>query len=147
MIRGFLAGPPATRRPFARAHLTFPSLALAGDAFLLIDTGADSTVLAPADAAQLRVSLAQLPPGRSSAGVGGTTPTVTAPAIVTLGTFSFPVTLRILAPATPSQVQALSTIPSLLGRDILAHFALFFEQRTQRVLLLEPHEADSLPLP
>jgi len=37
-------------------------------------------------------------------------------------------------------------IPSLLGRDILSHFALFVEERTNRVLLLEAHEADALPL-
>lgn len=39
------------------------------------------------------------------------------------------------------------SIPSLLGRDVLARFALFFEERTGRVLLLEPSEADALELP
>lgn len=33
-------------------------------------------------------------------------------------------------------------MPSVLGRDILSRFALFMEERTQRVLLLEPDEAD-----
>lgn len=31
-------------------------------------------------------------------------------------------------------------IPSLLGRNILAHFTLVVEQRTGRILLLEPEE-------
>jgi hypothetical protein len=30
---------------------------------------------------------------------------------------------------------------------MLSHFGLFVEERTNRVLLLEPHEADSLNLP
>ena len=37
-------------------------------------------------------------------------------------------------------------VPSLLGRDVLAHFALFVEERTRKVLLLEPAEADALGL-
>ncbi|MBI4504935.1 MAG: hypothetical protein HY691_05315 [Chloroflexi bacterium] len=38
-------------------------------------------------------------------------------------------------------------IPSLLGRDILAYFALFLEELTDRVLLLDPSEVDTLALP
>ena len=34
-----------------------------------------------------------------------------------------------------------------LGRDVLSRFALFMEERSGRVLLLEPHEAASLQLP
>ena len=49
-------------------------------------------------------------------------------------------TLALPVPETPHP------IPSLLGRDVLSHFALFLEERTGRVLLLEPHEADALPL-
>ena len=63
-------------------------------------------------------------------------------AILTLETVALPLTLTILEPTAP-----LSPIPSLLGRDILARFALFLEERTSRVLLLEPAEADALNLP
>lgn len=38
-------------------------------------------------------------------------------------------------------------IPSLLGRDILSRFALFYEERRSVVLLLEPDEADAINLP
>src|SRR5919202_16117 len=37
-------------------------------------------------------------------------------------------------------------LPSVLGRDVLSNFALFFEVRTQRVLLLEPAEAAQIHL-
>ena len=59
-----------------------------------------------------------------------------------LDTFSLPTLLTILDPPPGP----MPSIPSLLGRDILSHFALFLEERTNRVLLLEAHEADALPL-
>lgn len=54
---------------------------------------------------------------------------------------SFPLLLRVLAPQTRRQHQALRFIPSLLGRDILSHFALYIEEATNLVLLLEPEKA------
>ena len=56
-------------------------------------------------------------------------------------TVALPLTLTNLEPTAP-----ISPIPSLLGRDILTHFALFLEERTSGVLLLEPAEADALNL-
>jgi hypothetical protein len=73
--------------------------------------------------------------------------TVYAQATVTLHHLSYEISLRILAPTTLRQQAALARIPSLLGRDVLSHFALFYEERTGRVLLLEPQEADLLRLP
>lgn len=147
MIRGYFSRGAVRRRPFVDADFVAPSLGITGRVPLLVDTGADSSVLAPADAVRLRIPLSQLPAGPRSAGVGGTMPTVVLPGSLTLGPRTFPIALRILAPDTPRQRQAISRIPSLLGRDILAHFALFVEERSQRVILLEPHEAAALPLP
>lgn len=56
-----------------------------------------------------------------------------------------PLTLTVLEP--PREDVPISTIPSLLGRDVLANFALFMEERTGRVLLLTPKEADAIALP
>lgn len=147
MIRGRLAGAPGRLRPMAMAHVDIPSQHLSADIVFLIDTGADSTLIAPVDVAVLGLETSHLSRGVRSAGVGGATDTVFVESIVTLGPHSFDLSLRILAPRTPEQQAALSHIPSLLGRDILAHFALFLEERTGRVLLLEPEEADRLQLP
>lgn len=38
-------------------------------------------------------------------------------------------------------------MPSILGRDVLSRFALVMEERTNRVLLLEPEEADRVNWP
>lgn len=147
MIRGSLIGLPGRRRPFITATVALTSQAIMGDVSFLIDTGADATLLAPADVLVLGIDTASLPRGASSVGVGGSTRTAVAAATLTLGGRRYPLTLRLLLPAAPEQQAALNRIPSLLGRDILAHFAFFFEERTGRVLLLEPREADALHLP
>lgn len=147
MIRGYIRAEGPRRRPFVQARVTIPSQQIADDVEFLVDTGADAMLLAPADALFLRVDLGQLPPGPPTTGVGGTTPTVLAGATLIVGPHTFSFTLRVLAPATAAQRSALARIPSLLGRDILSHFALFFEERTDRVLLLTPEEADLLVLP
>jgi hypothetical protein len=90
MIRGYFSIDGNRRRPFVDAHVALPSLGLAGKVPLLVDTGADSTVLAPEDALYLRIPLTQLPSGPPSIGVGGTMPTAALPASLTLGARTFP---------------------------------------------------------
>lgn len=147
MIRGLLSGPPGRLRPFVEVHIAIPSIGISGKVQMLVNTGADSTLFGPFDALYLGIDTTQLPQAMSSTGVGGRTPTVSAEAMLTLGTHTFPIMLRILAPQTRQQQQSLQSIPSLLGRDVLSHFALFLEERTNRVLLLDPNEADALNLP
>jgi len=146
MIRGFFRVDRGRRRPFVTARLAIPSQAISGDVHFLVDSGADVTLLAPADVLFLRIDVGSLPQGTPTTGVGGTARTAYAEAAITLGHLTYDVPLRILLPGRRQQ-RALSRIPSLLGRDILSYFALFMEERSQRVMLLEPHEAASLRLP
>lgn len=147
MIRGYFGGSPGRLRPLVIANLSIRPANVAGEVHFLVDTGADSTVLSPRDARSFGLSLTQLPRGAPSAGVGGMTPTVSTEATITLGALAFRIRLGILDPTSRRQQATLRFIPSLLGRDILAHFAVIVEQRTSRVLLLTPEEADALPLP
>ena len=66
----------------------------------------------------------------------------TAEATLRFDDFSKNLRIDILEPSPDGQF----AVPSLLGRDVLAHFALFVEERTRKVLLLEPAEADALGL-
>lgn len=147
MIAGRLSGTPGRRAPFVRGRVLIPSLRAGGDVSFLIDTGSPSTILAPADAAKLALDLSQLPSSLEITGVGGSVAAVAVPTTLTMGTRSIEVDLRILVPQVPYQDDVWSLMPSVLGRDILGQFALFLEERTSRVLLLEPDEADQLRLP
>jgi hypothetical protein len=146
MIRGVLLGPPGRVRPFVTARLVIPSVRVGGDVDFLIDTGADSITLAPRDASYLGLDVDALPQGPSTTGVGDVITTVQTEATITLDHRSFSTMLRILAPGSQRQQAAMTRIPSLFGRDLLAHFALFFEEHTGKVLLLDPNEADALGL-
>ena len=147
MIRGTFVETTGRRRPVINAPIAIPSQNLMTRVTFLVDTGADTTLLSPRDAFRLGLNLALLPFGPSSAGVGGVTRTVITGATITLGPVTYRLSLRVLAPEGREQQQALSRIPSLLGRDLLGHYALFLEERTNRLLLLDPGEADSLNLP
>ena len=137
MIQGYFVEP--RRRPFIDGRFRFPGLDnLSVDVRLLVDTGADRTILSPQDAESIGIDITSLPLGAPGSGVGGQAPTRVMEAVLTIGNFSTTLTLPIPETSHP--------IPSLPGRDILAHFALFMEERTQRVLLLEPYEADALHL-
>ena len=112
----------------------------------LIDTGADHTSLGHNEVFRLvgeyGIDLTQLRAGRQIRGIGGVTRTRVAQAVLEFGDFSTDLQIAMLEP-TPGQPTG---IPSLLGRDVLSHFALFMEERTDRVLLLEPHESNRLEL-
>ena len=139
MIRGYLSR-GAVRRPFISARFRIPSLDnRLFPVELLVDTGADRTLLSPVDARRMQIDITALPQGSPSIGIGGQSQTRTIETELILQDFSIPLTLSI--PETPRP------IPSLLGRDVLSRFALFMEERTSRVFLLEPHEAQALDLP
>lgn len=146
MIHGYFSSVTAGHRPVVDVPVRFP---IFGDSTLnvqfLIDTGADRTVLGSAEASQLEaelgVDLADLPQGLDIGGVGGSLFTQQVDAELVMGSERVSVSL-LVAPPYPTPV-----IPSLLGRDVLAVFALFLEERAERVFLLTHDEAASLPLP
>lgn len=142
MIRGYFLTKGGRKRPYVTASVSFPSLGKSLQVSLLVDSGADSTLLAPRDAQRLEIDLSSLPLGQPATGVGGTINTYTIEASLTVDAFTTTLTLRILEPRPQ-----IRRVPSLLGRDILSHFALFLDERSERVLLLEPEEADQLHFP
>jgi hypothetical protein len=149
MIRGSFVTHGARERPFVEGVFHFPALNnQTFDVSLLVDTGADRTILSSLDARRLslrfQLDLRTLPQGAPSTGVGGRVATRTLDAVLTLDSFATAPFPLVMLEAPPGPLPA---IPSLLGRDILSQFALFLEERTGRVLLSEPAEADALQFP
>ena len=134
-------------RAYLRGFVDIPAVGLVEmQVEFLIDTGADRSCIGSSDASRMvrdfGVDLADLQDGPRGRGIGGDVATKTAEVALTFGDFSQSMRIEILEPPPDARF----AIPSLLGRDILSNFALFVEERTDKVLLLEPAEADALGL-
>ena len=136
MIRGYFRSVGGRNRPFIRCLVYFPSApntrVIAPE--FLIDTGADRSLLSPRDAIGFGLDFSILSRGPTSRGVGGETPTLLVEAMIYVGGYTIPLTLSIPEAQRP--------IPSVLGRDFIANFALFMEERTGRVLFLDETDVE-----
>ena len=144
MLRGHFS---SSGRPYVDISIDMPDLGIDGiEIPFAVDTGAERTLIGHSVAFHLSASygidLAGLPTGRRSLGVGGLASTRQTRVIMRIGRLRIDRDISILEPI-PGRIVGL---PSLLGLDILSHFALFMEDRTNRVLLLEPAEADVLQI-
>jgi len=136
MIRGYFSESDGINRPFVRCLVYFPSFpntrAIAPE--FLIDTGADRSLLSPREAIGIGLDFSILGRGPTSRGVGGETSTLLVESMIYVEGYTIPLTLSI--------PEAQHPIPSVLGRDFIANFALFLEERTDRVLLLDETEVE-----
>ena len=138
MIVGYFALVGATRRPFVRCDVSvpaYPDIASASIEFV-VDTGSDMTALSPDDANSLGLRTATLDLGQTTRGVGSTFSTRTVESHIIVQGYS---TLHI--------PDVDHSMPSLLGRDFMRDFALFMEERTGRVLLLNQDDLESFGIP
>ena len=138
MIRGYFSTVGAVRRPFLYCSLEFPKHPYVGAAGveLPVDTGADRTILSPIDAESMRLDASSLDVGLRSRGIGGEISTRVVESKLTVQGYSTSITLHVPEVRQP--------IPSLLGRDFMAKFALFMEEKTERVLLLDDDDLSAV---
>ena len=138
MIRGYYSTVGAIRRPFLYCALEFPQHPSVGASGveLLVDTGADRTILSPIDAKNMGLDVSTLVVGVRSRGIGGEISTRVVESKLTVQGYSSSITLHVPEVEQP--------IPSLLGRDFMASFALFMEERTGRVLFLDKEDLNTL---
>ena len=146
MIRGYFS---PSGRPYVDVLVSMPDLDIDEmEIPFAVDTGADRILIGHWDAIRLSrrygVDLTRLPAGRRSLGIGGlSSPSQTR---VSMRTGSLDVDVDQDIPILEPIPGRIVGLPSLLGLEILSHFALFIEDRANRVLLLEPHEADTLQI-
>ncbi len=141
MIRGYFStSGGVASRPYVYCDVDFPSQSNIGTVGvdLLVDTGADRTILSPLDAERIGLDLSKLHVGRPSRGVGGRISTKVVESRLSVQGYTAVIELYIPETRQP--------IPSLLGRDFISDFALFLEDRTGRVLLLDQSDIASLGL-
>lgn len=120
--------PGETGAPYIEAHISFPRLRLSGVLWFLIDTGADGTLLMPADSRKFGVDFHLLTNSTSSQGIGGTASGYREAAVVSFSDrryyiYSYVISMEIALPLPHN-----TRFPSLLGRDILGQWRLIVDK-------------------
>lgn len=125
MLRGRFGG--TSKRPYLEGRLYIPRLSLWSEISFLVDTGADSTVLMPADGAKMGIDYSALTKSRVPAvGIGGQSYNYTEEAWVVFSDpdqalYCYHVDLDILNP-----IPELMDAPSLLGRVVLNQWVMHY---------------------
>ena len=112
-------------RPFFEGHVFLPRLEKRGNISFLFDTGADTSLMMPVDGRRIGVDYNDLGEMEETLGVGGLSETFVEPAYIAFigdgKLYGYQIELRICKPS-----EALATVPSLLGRDIIDKWRVIY---------------------
>ena len=124
-LSGWFEGTPGT--PYIDAKVDLPALVITRSIHLLLDTGADTTVLMANDAARMGIDFRNVAPSsRLASGVGGSIRLHQVSASITFSDAENLYVYRAeLAIAEPGEHNR--GLPSLLGRDILNRWRLRYD--------------------
>src|SRR5437016_5956007 len=126
--------------PYLEARVAFPRLNVRGLVSFLVDTGADGTVLMPADSRKLGIDFRNLRNQTITEGIGGAAKGFNESAILSFTdrryVYSYLVKIEIAAPTTRNY-----RFPSLLGRDLLGKWRIVIDTY-QRKLTFTPRSWD-----
>lgn len=138
MLRGRFGN--TSGAPYLEAHIFLPRLKLRGLVSFLVDTGADGTVLMPADAKRLGVKFKSLKNPTVSEGIGGEARGFNEKAILAFSdaqyVYSYLLDIELSTPAKHNL-----RFPSLLGRDVLDKWRCVLE-RSRRIATFNPRVWD-----
>ena len=114
-------------RPYFAAWVAIPRLGIAGSVSFIFDTGADSSILMPADAANLGVDPGTLADPVESFGIGGSAPTSVEPAHFAFADgdaiYGYDIQLLVHLPTDNAM-----RVPSLLGRDVIDRWRVTYDK-------------------
>ena len=122
-------------RPYLSGRVIVPRLNVAGNVSFLFDTGADFTLLMPADAATMNIDFNALKSPSSSFGIGGSAKAYVEPASIVFVSrdgdrlFGYNIQLYIQHPTASAM-----RVPSLLGRDIIDRLRVTYNKSTNELL-------------
>ncbi|HYS48610.1 MAG TPA: retropepsin-like aspartic protease [Xanthobacteraceae bacterium] len=138
MLRGRLG--ITSGAPYIEARISFPRLRLQGLVLFLIDTGADGTVLMPADSKRIGIDFRALRNRTVSEGIGGAANGFSEHVVLSFSDrrsiYSYDLPIEISAPTSHNH-----RFPSLLGRDILKQWRLVMDA-AQRSITCTPRTWD-----
>jgi hypothetical protein len=130
MLRGRFGD--SSGRPFIEGRLLLPRLRIQTNISFLVDTGADTTVLLPADCLKMGIDYDDLVESPStSVGIGGVSQNYAERALILFtepgkAIHAYELTIEIVDPDS-----YLMDIPSLLGRDVLNQWRMRYYPTTQ----------------
>ena len=127
MLRGRFGS--TSGQPYIAARVYIPRLGVVGNVSFLLDTGAESTVLMPADAQTLSVDYDALRNRGSSVGLGGAVDLFREPArLAFAGSGGFMYGYEINLRVYPAGDRDSLTVPSLLGRNVIDRWRITYDR-------------------
>ena len=120
-------------RPFIQGRLFIPRLRVQGDIDLLVDTGADRTVLHPRDSRRLKLPYKQLQASMNMSGIGGSNRYFVEEAYLFFADGQHIRVYNILIGVLRSSQPDALKLPSLLGRDILDKWWMRYDPPNKRL--------------
>lgn len=113
-----------------------PRLNLSGNVSFLLDTGADASILMPADARRLGVPFGQLQGDRECGGLGGTVHCFVERALLVFsdpGIALYAYDLHIDVMHDDPQME---DVPSILGRDVIDRWRITYDPQRARLRVI-----------
>lgn len=134
-------------RPYIEGRLVIPRFNIVSLVSFLVDTGADSLLLHPADGVRMGLDYTKLNGSQSTIGIGGISSNFVEEALLGflepgVAIHVYRVTLAI-APIRPDAMD----LPSLLGREVLDHWEMTYNARTKSLLFQVLGAHLTIPLP
>ena len=131
MLRGRFQ--PSTGRPFIDGRIVVLRANLKGGVPFLIDTGADTSALMPADAQRLGIDYSTLTGERDAVGIGGVSRSYTEPVLIAFEDSDTSLYIYQIDIMIPAAAPELFRLPSLLGRDILNRWSMSYNPSRNRL--------------
>ena len=125
-------------RPFVEGYLRLPRFGVTTNITFLVDTGADATCIHPRDGRPAGIPFDLLRSGITSQGVGGQATYYREPAVLEFidaeerKIHSYDATVNIAKPSMRPG-DAINTIYSLLGRDVIDRWLMVYDRRNDRL--------------
>lgn len=142
MLRGFFKAIDGS--PYLRGRIIIPRLNFFAELDFLVDTGADTTLLAPRDGGRFGLDYAMLRPNAWSQGTSGVVANAVERGVLGLRDDREPVvyTYELDVYVLPASANVMA-LPSLLGRDVIDRCRMTYDPSVGE-LTFDVHAADDM---